>query len=125
TSRALTITKPTFSGEISSPAMGPSSSAIRRAKQSMPDLAGGGKAAAPVSAGVHAGRRLRQHRLEHRRRQPPGIGVLARAMIAVEHDKSVGQRVPRAMRKGDVAPLNSTCIEDAVMGNAPDRQQRA
>ena len=46
-------------------------------------------------------------------------------MIAVEQDKSVGQRVPRAMRKGEVAPLKSKCIEDAVMGDAADRQQRA
>ena len=46
---------------------------------------------------AHAGK----HVAEHLRRQHAGIGVVARAMIAVEEAKTGGrERMPRAMREG-------------------------
>ena len=108
-SRALTMTKPTLSGEISNPAMrSPSRLANDRTHQSMPELQGGDKATWCRSRPVQTCRGLANHRLEHGGGEPPGIGVLARAMIAVEQDKPARQRrVARRGQRGNPASSNS------------------
>ena len=45
--------------------------------------------------------RAREHRLEHRRGQPAGILVVARAMIAIDQDAAVGQAMLGEMAERD------------------------
>src|SRR3989304_5516455 len=56
--------------------------------------------------------------------QPPGIGVLAGAMIAVEQDEPAGKRVPGAVGEGKIALLQLKRIQDGIMGDAADCQKR-
>src|SRR3972149_1614644 len=62
--------------------------------------------------------------LEHGGGQPPGIGVLAGAMIAVEQDKPTRKLMPGAVGKGEIALLQLKRIQDGIMGDAADRPKR-
>src|SRR6476646_10923338 len=66
-----------------------------------------------------------QHRLEHGRGQPPGVRVLARAVVAVEEHVPGRKLMTGAVRKGILAALQSQSSARAVMGDAAKRQDGA
>ena len=71
-----------------------------------------------------------EDRLEHGRGQAPGIGVVARAVIAVGEQKaavqvSAFQLVERAVREAIGALLEAEGLQDAAMGDGAQGQDRA
>src|SRR3990170_1662219 len=125
-SRALTITKPTFAGEISNPAMGdhPRWPMTARVKACPTWRTAARRLNRRLSGPVQTCHGLGNDLLEHGCGQPPGIGVLAGAMIAVEQDKPARKRVPGAVGEGEIALLQLKRIQDGIMGDAADRQER-
>src|SRR5262245_46804169 len=72
---------------------------------------------APLGLSKHAGN-VDKHSREHGGGEPPRVGVLPRAMIAIEHRLAAGQRMTGAVGEGVVTPLKLKRIERALMRDA-------
>src|SRR5438309_6819989 len=66
----------------------------------------------------------REYFLEHRRGKPPGIGVVAAAMVAVEKRDAVGERMPRAVCKRVVASARSQREQCRIVRDPSERKKR-
>src|ERR1700682_3424215 len=83
-------------------------------------VATGGAAAAGVKVTHDRG----EHAFEHLRRQPPGIGVVATAMITVEKLYTSIQRMAAAVRKRIVATGKAERAQCRVMSDPAQSENR-
>ena len=63
-----------------------------------------------------------KHRVKHVHGEPSGIGIVARAMIAIEKQLAAGQHVPGAMLELAVPGLQTNRREGSCMGDGTERK---
>src|SRR5689334_15396215 len=62
--------------------------------------------------------------VEHRFGQPPGLGVVTAAMIAVENDSAIGQRMTRSVRESVIRASQGKRHQHRLVRDRPEREDR-